>query len=136
MGKEIRSVAFDIEGTLLAVGFKDGQISLVSFSMEKKELNDLAKTRERNAPITCVRYSIKRIYLIQIKDNSHVFFRFSPNRKLLVASSENCCIDFFDIQQEKLTRVGYVTHIADAVLQMDWATNSQYIRVNDSLVFS
>jgi hypothetical protein len=29
-----------------------------------------------------------------------------------------------------LTRIGYVTHIEDAVLQMDWATNSQYIRVN------
>jgi hypothetical protein len=61
MGKEIRSVSFDVEGTLLAVGFKDGQISLVGFSMEKKELNDLAKTRERNAPIVCVRYLIRRL---------------------------------------------------------------------------
>jgi len=58
MGKEIRSVAFDCEGTLLAVGFKDGQISLVEFSMEKKSLNDVYKTRERNAAITCVRYCI------------------------------------------------------------------------------
>ena len=46
-----------------------------------------------------------------------------------MASSENCCIDFFDIQQRTLARVGYVTHIEDAVLQMDWSTNSQYIRV-------
>ena len=109
MGKEIRSVSFDDEGRLLAVGFKDGQISLVEFSMEKKTLIDIVKTRERNAPIVCI--------------------RFSPNRKLLVASSENCCIDIFDVQEEKLARIGYVTHIEDAVLQMDWATNSQYIRV-------
>jgi hypothetical protein len=58
MGKEIRSVSFDAEGTLLAVGFKDGQISLVGFSIEKKELPDIAKSRERNAAITCVRYFI------------------------------------------------------------------------------
>jgi hypothetical protein len=58
MGKEIRSVAFDCEGTSLAVGFKDGQISLVEFSMEKKSLNDVHKTRERNAAITCVKYCI------------------------------------------------------------------------------
>ena len=56
MGKEIRSVSFNVKGTLLAVGFIDGLISLVSFSIEKKELLDVAKTRERNKPITCVRY--------------------------------------------------------------------------------
>ena len=55
MGKEIRSVSFNVDGTMLAVGFKDGQISLVKFSAEKKELLDKLKTRERNAPITCVR---------------------------------------------------------------------------------
>ncbi|CAF4349901.1 unnamed protein product, partial [Adineta steineri] len=111
MGKEIRSVSFDCDGTLIAVGFKDGQISLVDFSMEKKSLTDgNKKTRERNAAITCI--------------------RFSPNGKLLVASSENCCIDFFGIQQKELTRLGYVTHIQDAVLQMDWSTTSQYIRAS------
>ncbi|CAF0987237.1 unnamed protein product [Adineta ricciae] len=110
MGKEVRSISFDGDGTLLAVGFKDGQISLVEFSREKRSLTDIQKTRERNAAITCI--------------------RFSPNRKLLVASSENCCIDFFDIQQRTLARVGYVTHIEDAVLQMDWSTNSQYIRAS------
>ncbi len=57
-------------------------------------------------------------------------YRFSPNKKFLVASSENCCIDFFDVQQGALTRVGYVTHIEDSVLQMDWATTSKFIRVN------
>jgi hypothetical protein len=56
-------------------------------------------------------------------------YSFSPNRNILAASSENSCIDFFDVQREKLTRVGYVTHIEDAVSQMDWSTNSQYIRV-------
>lgn len=55
MGKEIRSVAFDAEGTLLAVGFKDGQIALIEFSFENKKLTDITKTRERNAAITCVR---------------------------------------------------------------------------------
>ena len=55
MGKEVRSVAFNVDGTLLAVGFKDGQISLVKFTAEKKELLDKLKTRERNVPITCVR---------------------------------------------------------------------------------
>jgi WD40 repeat protein len=118
MGKEIRSVSFDCEGNLLAVGFKDGQISLVEFSMEKKTLTDVIKTRERNAPIVCIRYF-----------NPRFIYRFSPNKKFLVASSENCCIDIFNFQAEKLTRVGYVTHIEDAVMQMDWATNSQYIRV-------
>ncbi|CAF5084177.1 unnamed protein product, partial [Rotaria magnacalcarata] len=33
-------------------------------------------------------------------------------------------------QQNKLARVGYVTHIDDAVLQIDWATNSEYIRAS------
>jgi WD40 repeat protein len=60
MGNEIRSVSFDSEGTLLAVGFKDGQISLLGFSAENKQFTDLHKTRERCAAITCVRYSIKR----------------------------------------------------------------------------
>jgi hypothetical protein len=55
MGKEIRSLSFDSEGTLLAVGFKDGQIAILQFSLEKKALEDLAKTRERNTAITCVR---------------------------------------------------------------------------------
>ncbi|UJR16486.1 hypothetical protein I4U23_003389 [Adineta vaga] len=110
MGKEVRSVSFDTEGTLLAVGFKDGQISLVKFSIETRTLTDLQKTRERNAAIACI--------------------SFSPNGKLLVASSENCCIDFFDIEQKTLSRVGYATHIEDSVLQMDWSTNSQYIRAS------
>ncbi|CAF4491349.1 unnamed protein product, partial [Rotaria magnacalcarata] len=108
MGKAIRSISFHADGNLLAVGFQDGQISLVGFSKEKKELTEIDKTRERNAAIVCV--------------------RFSPNKKLLVASSNNCSIDFFNIQQNKLARVGYVTHIDDAVLQIDWATNSEYIR--------
>lgn len=70
------------------------------------------------------------LYLIyQRKTCFFVYYRFSPNRELLAVSSENCCIDFFNIQQNKLTRVGYVTHIADAVQQMDWSTNSKYIRV-------
>ena len=55
MGREIRSVSFNGQGTLLAVGFRDGLISLVTFSAEKKELTDVAKTRERNSPITCIR---------------------------------------------------------------------------------
>ena len=53
----MRSISFDAEGTLLAVGFKDGQISLVEFSKEKGSLTDIQKTRERNAAITCIRYS-------------------------------------------------------------------------------
>ncbi|CAF3456731.1 unnamed protein product [Rotaria socialis] len=108
MGKEIRSVSFDPSGDILAVGYKDGQISLVNFSIDKKELIETRKTRERNAAILCV--------------------RFSPDGKILVAASENCCIDFFDVQQDKLTRLGYVTRIADVVSQIDWSTNSLYIR--------
>ena len=57
MGKGIRSVSFDVEGNSLAVGFKDGQISLVNFSIETKGLTEIDKTRERNAAITCVRYA-------------------------------------------------------------------------------
>jgi hypothetical protein len=58
MGNEIRSVSFDAEGTLIAVGFKDGQISLMRFSLENAQLTDAYKTRERNAAILCVRYFI------------------------------------------------------------------------------
>jgi WD40 repeat protein len=58
MGKEIRSVSFDGDGTLIAVGFKDGQISLLGFSIEKKEFSDIFKTRERAVGITCIRYLI------------------------------------------------------------------------------
>ena len=58
------------------------------------------------------------------------FLRFSPNKKYLVASSENCCIDIFEIQHEKLTRIAYVTHIEDPIMQIDWSSNSKYIRVN------
>ena len=59
-----------------------------------------------------------------------LIYRFSPDRRLLVASSDNCCVDFFDVQQKQLARIGYVTHIVDPVMHMDWAMNSQYIRVN------
>lgn len=55
MGKEIRSVAFDSDGTLIAVGCKDGQISLVTFSAEEKKLVDVHKTRERSAAILCIK---------------------------------------------------------------------------------
>ena len=61
-----------------------------------------------------------------------IFFaicRFSPDGKLLAGASENNSIDIFDISQDKFTRVGYITHIEDAVQQIDWATTSQYIRV-------
>ncbi|CAF1543885.1 unnamed protein product, partial [Adineta ricciae] len=108
MGREIRSVAFDGEGTLIAVGCRDGQISLVTYSPEEKKLTDVYKSRERSAAIICI--------------------KFSPNRKLLVTSSENSCLDFFEVNQTKLSRVGYVTHIADPVLHIDWSTNSKYIR--------
>ena len=55
MGKEIRSISFDAEGNLIAVGSKDGQINLVAFNETKKELDDVFKTRERNAAIICIR---------------------------------------------------------------------------------
>lgn len=55
MGKEIRSISFDGKGNLIAVGFKDGQISLVVFSKDNKDLDDVFKTRERNAAIVCIR---------------------------------------------------------------------------------
>jgi len=55
MGKEIRSVAFDGEGTSIAVGCKDGQISLLIFSPEEKKLTDVFKTRERSAAILCIK---------------------------------------------------------------------------------
>jgi hypothetical protein len=58
LGNLIQSVSFDAEGTLIAVGFKDGQISLMHFSLEDKQLTDAFKTRERNAAILCIRYFI------------------------------------------------------------------------------
>ena len=63
------------------------------------------------------------------KEIFQFIFRFSPNKKYLVASSENCCIDFFEVQNDKLKRVGYVTRIEDPVTQIDWSSNSKYIRV-------
>lgn len=59
MGKEIRSVSFNPDGSLIAVGFKEGQISLVKFSVENRTLTEIDKTRERNAAILCIRYFIE-----------------------------------------------------------------------------
>ena len=55
MGREIRSVAFDGEGTLIAVGCRDGQISLVTYSPDEKKLTDVYKSRERSAAIICIK---------------------------------------------------------------------------------
>ena len=129
MGKEIRSVSFSGDGESLAVGFRDGQISFVRFA--EKKLTDVSKTRERNAAITCVRQVLSASPILIL---TRITSRFSPNRQFLAASSENCCIDFFDIQQKKFTRVGYVTHIEDAVNQVDWSVDSKYVRVNTILV--
>ena len=67
------------------------------------------------------------------QQSTNQFFtsRFSPNGKMLAASSENCCVDFFEVQQQRLTRVGYITHIEGYVIQMDWSINSQFIRVRE-----
>lgn len=46
-----------------------------------------------------------------------------------MTGTENGCIDIFDISQEKFNRVGYITHIPDAIQQIDWSSNSQFIRV-------
>lgn len=52
-----------------------------------------------------------------------------------MTASENCCIDFFDISQDKFKREGYITHIEDPVQQIDWSTTSKYIRVRGIRVF-
>lgn len=127
MDQGIRSVSFRGDGNVLAVGFKDGQVSLVTFSRGNEDLPELDKTRERSTPILCVRYLFSSVYFITIKQSS--IYRFSPDNKLLVASSENCCIDFFNVETNKLIRVAYVTRLQDPVVQIDWGTKSIYIRV-------
>jgi hypothetical protein len=55
LGKEIRSVSFNNQGSLIAVGFIDGQISLLKFTLDNRQLSDMFKTRERNASIIGLR---------------------------------------------------------------------------------
>ena len=88
-------------------------------------------TKHENAALRSPRSGQRPNDTRQRSANQFFTFRFSPNGKMLAASSENCCVDFFEVQQERLTRVGYITHIEGYIIQMDWSTNSQFIRVRE-----
>jgi WD40 repeat protein len=56
--------------------------------------------------------------------------KFSPHNSMLAAGSLDSAIDFFEITPlGKLSRVGYCTNVPGPVLQIDWSTSVEYIKV-------
>lgn len=58
--------------------------------------------------------------------------RFSPRKSYLAAGSTDSAIDFYELNNGKMKRVSYCTQLPGSVLQMDWSTSSEYIKVEKS----
>lgn len=102
-----RSVAFSLDGELIAVGCKNGEFLVFSAN----ELKLLGKRRDRSGAINDI--------------------RFSPDKKHLAVGSEENCVDFYDLTSgPALNRSGYCKGIPSFVIQMDFSADSRYIRVS------
>ena len=58
-------------------------------------------------------------------------FRFSPDDKYLAVGSHDSSVDYFEIDDKtgKITRVGYCAQVPGMVLQIDFSSGSNHIRV-------
>ena len=58
-------------------------------------------------------------------------FRFSPKDNLLAVGSDEMTVDFLEINSNlQMTRIGYCTQVPGPVLQFDWSSLGDYIKVS------
>jgi len=63
-------------------------------------------------------------YLIILK-----LFRFSPRKGFLASGSSDNAIDVYQITDGQLVRIAYCLQVPGPVLQMDWSTSADYLKV-------
>ncbi|KAI3380118.1 hypothetical protein SNEBB_001204 [Seison nebaliae] len=103
LGNPLHCVDFSNDGKYIAVGGKNGEVILLNH-----ELNILQRKRERGACINCV--------------------KFSPCSKLIAVGGHDATLDYFTIPQ--MAKAGYCYEIPNFITQIDWTTDSQYIKMD------
>ncbi|CAF0889090.1 unnamed protein product [Brachionus calyciflorus] len=107
---KIRCIDFSPNGEMLGVGTSDGEVILYKLSKSYDKLEKLDFNRQRKS---CIRD-----------------IKFSPVKSYLAAGSEDSTIDFYEINSDgKINRISYCTQVPGPILQMDWSTDAQNIRV-------
>lgn len=107
VGIAARSAAFAPDGSVIAVGLKNGEFLL----MKGDSLEIVARKRDRCSTIHDI--------------------CFSPDGQLLAVGNDNCTVDFYNIHPgARLARAGYCKNIPSSVLQLDWSQDSKLIKVS------
>jgi len=106
-----RAAAYSADGTLLAVGLKDGEVLV----LDGVKLAVLAAARDRRGPVNVV--------------------RFSPDSQMLAVGAEQQCVDFYNVtapERKRIPRLG--SHVggkdSGSISSIDWDVSSQCIQVD------
>ena len=129
---EVRCIDFSPEGSNLAIGTKEGDISLFRVSKEFDLVEKIDSNRQRKACITDIKFvfSIKMFLNLIFHLLDFMLLRFSPRKGFLASGSNDNAIDIYQINEGKLTRIAYCIQVPGPVLQMDWSTSAEYLKVN------
>lgn len=107
---KVRSIDIRFDGTKLVVGSAEGDVILYELNSSFDKIKKLDMNRQRKSVITDV--------------------KFSPKKNYVAAGSDECYIDFYEITEDNtLNRVSYCKQVPGPILQMDWSTSGEYIKV-------
>ena len=131
---EIRCIDFSPDGLALATGSKDGDVYLFKISRDCDSLEKVSSNRQRNATITDIKFDystyIYSKYLSLVGIIIKFDFRFSPRKSFLATGSSDNAIDVYQINTDgQLVRIAYCLQVPGPVLQMDWSTSAEYLKV-------
>lgn len=138
----IRCVDFSPDGESIVIGTSEGEVVLYSVSNDYQNLNKMDSNRQRKACVTDIKWVLFKQLQKSRKSQHHFCLlclpisRFSPRKSYLAAGSSDLAIDFFEIINGKMKRIAYCTQLPGPVLQIDWSTSAEYIKVlNKNLLY-
>ncbi|XP_075907401.1 echinoderm microtubule-associated protein-like 6 isoform X4 [Nelusetta ayraudi] len=106
MEESVRSVAFNNDGSQLALGMKDGSFTVL-------RVRDMTE-------------------VVHIKDRKEVIheLKFSPDGSCLAVGSNDGLVDIYAVAQ-RYKKVGECSRSASFITHLDWSVDSRFLQTND-----
>ncbi|MBN3309055.1 EMAL6 protein, partial [Amia calva] len=106
MEEAVRSVAFNSDGSQLALGMKDGSFTVL-------RVRDMTE-------------------VVHIKDRKEVIheMKFSPDGSYLAVGSNDGLVDIYAVAQ-RYKKVGECNKSSSFITHLDWSVDSKYLQTND-----
>uniref|UniRef100_A0A4W4FP77 HELP domain-containing protein n=1 Tax=Electrophorus electricus TaxID=8005 RepID=A0A4W4FP77_ELEEL len=108
MEEAVRSVAFNSDGSQLALGMKDGSFTVLRF-------RDMTE-------------------IVHIKDRKEVIheLKFSPDGAYLAVGSNDGLVDIYAVAQ-RFKKVGECSASSSYIMHLDWSIDGKFLQTNDGM---